>query len=151
MQNRIGLIVISALLSSTAAVAQQAPSTITPPIAPAEKVMPQSKSSSGSEAVTVKPDDRMASRLIGATIRTPTNESIGDINDLVIDSSGEIKAVIAGIGGFLGLGEHKVLLRFDQVQFNRDSNGKLFVVSQMTKEQLRALPAWSDADVVKAK
>ena len=94
----------------------------------------------------------MASKIIGSTIKNGANETIGDINDLMFDSNGNIKAVVAGIGGFLGLGEHRALLRFDQIQLNRDSNGRLFVLSQMTREQLKALPEWREPnEVVRSK
>ena len=37
-----------------------------------------------------------------------SNESLGSINDLLTDKSGNIKAVVIGVGGFLGVGEHLV-------------------------------------------
>ena len=33
------------------------------------------------------------------------------------DKSGSIKAVVIGVGGFLGVGEHLVAIPFDQVKF----------------------------------
>lgn len=46
-----------------------------------------------------------ASRLIGATVTTTLNETIGTIKDVVLDADGKLVAVTVGIGGFLGLGE----------------------------------------------
>lgn len=94
--------------------------------------------------VQMNADDRLASRIIGATIRNAANESIGDINDLVVDNSGRVKAVIAGVGGFLGIGEQRVMLGFDQMQFSRDASGRVVVTSSMTRDQLKALPEWRD-------
>lgn len=94
--------------------------------------------------LTMSPDDRLASRMIGATIRNANNESIGDINDLVLDQNGRVKAVIAGVGGFLGIGEQRVMLGYDQMQFSKDANGRLVVQSQFTREQLKGLPAWNE-------
>ena len=34
-----------------------------------------------------------------------------------MDKSGNIKAVVIGVGGFLGVGEHLVALPFDKVKF----------------------------------
>ena len=45
------------------------------------------------------------------------NESVGSINDLLTDKSGNIKAVVLGVGGFLGVGEHLVAVPFDKVKF----------------------------------
>ena len=46
-----------------------------------------------------------------------SNESLGSINDLLMDKSGNIKAVVIGVGGFLGVGEHLVALPLDKVKF----------------------------------
>lgn len=94
--------------------------------------------------LSMNPDDRLASRMIGTSIRNANNESIGDINDLVIDQKGQVKGVVAGIGGFLGIGEQRVMLGFEQLQFSKDANGRLVVQSQMTRDQLQNLPAWRD-------
>ena len=45
-----------------------------------------------------------------------SNESLGSINDLLMDKSGNIKAVVIGVGGFLGVGEHLVALPLRQGQ-----------------------------------
>jgi PRC-barrel domain len=46
-----------------------------------------------------------------------SNESLGSINDLLMDKSGDIKAVVIGVGGFLGVGEHLVAVPLDKVKF----------------------------------
>jgi hypothetical protein len=45
------------------------------------------------------------------------NESVGSINDLLMDKGGTIKAVVIGVGGFLGVGEHLVAVPLDKVKF----------------------------------
>jgi len=94
--------------------------------------------------LTMASADSLASKLIGATIKTPTNETIGDVSDLVVDESGEIKAVIAGVGGLLGIGEQNVMLNFHQLHFNRDGNDRLVAVSPMSRDHVKALPAWHE-------
>jgi hypothetical protein len=34
-----------------------------------------------------------------------------------VDQSGKIQAVVIGVGGFLGMGEHDVAVPFDQIKF----------------------------------
>src|SRR5947209_20370171 len=58
-----------------------------------------------------------ASKVVGLSVYNNNNESIGSINDLLTDKSGSIKAVVIGVGGFLGVGEHLVAMPFDQVKF----------------------------------
>src|ERR1700712_3805950 len=50
--------------------------------------------------------DWRASKLAGLSVYNDKNESVGSINDLLTDKSGNIKAVVIGVGGFLGVGEH---------------------------------------------
>jgi sporulation protein YlmC with PRC-barrel domain len=58
-----------------------------------------------------------ASKLVGLSVYNDKNESLGSINDLLTDKSGNIKAVVIGVGGFLGVGEHLVAVPFDKVKF----------------------------------
>jgi len=58
-----------------------------------------------------------ASKLVGLNVYNDSNESLGSINDLLADKSGNIKGVVIGVGGFLGVGEHLVAVAFDKVKF----------------------------------
>jgi hypothetical protein len=59
----------------------------------------------------------MASKLIGTTVVGANNESIGDVNDVIIDRDGRALAVVIGVGGFLGIGEKDVAVSFDSLEF----------------------------------
>jgi sporulation protein YlmC with PRC-barrel domain len=61
--------------------------------------------------------DWRASKMAGLSVYNDNNESVGSINDLLTDKSGTIKAVVIGVGGFLGVGEHLVAVPFDKVKF----------------------------------
>ena len=58
-----------------------------------------------------------SSKLVGLNVYNDSNESLGSINDLLADKSGNIKGVVIGVGGFLGVGEHLVAVTFDKVKF----------------------------------
>src|SRR3954452_6254298 len=58
-----------------------------------------------------------ASKVVGLSVYNDKNESVGSINDLLTDKSGSIKAVVIGVGGFLGVGEHLVAVPFDKIKF----------------------------------
>src|SRR5881628_3095490 len=58
-----------------------------------------------------------SSKLVGLNVYNDSNESLGSINDLLTDKSGNIKAVVIGVGGFLGVGEHLVAIPWDKVKF----------------------------------
>jgi sporulation protein YlmC with PRC-barrel domain len=61
--------------------------------------------------------DWRASKVVGLSVYNDNNESLGSINDLLTDKSGNIKAVVIGVGGFLGVGEHLVAVPFDKIKF----------------------------------
>jgi sporulation protein YlmC with PRC-barrel domain len=62
-------------------------------------------------------DNWRASKVVGVSVYNDNNESLGSINDLLMDKSGNIKAVVIGVGGFLGVGEHLVAIPFDKIKF----------------------------------
>ncbi len=69
-------------------------------------------------------------------------DDIGEINDIIVAQDGSVRAVILGVGGFLGLGERDVAVSMDDITVVRqdgDMNDRFLVVST-SKEALEALP-----------
>ena len=64
--------------------------------------------------------DWRASKVVGLSVYNDSNEKLGSINDLLMDKSGNIKAVVLGVGGFLGMGEHLVAVPLDKVKFSSE-------------------------------
>ena len=61
-----------------------------------------------------------ASKLVGLSVYNEKNESVGSINDMLTDKDGKIVAVVIGVGGFLGVGEHLVAIPFEKVKFSTE-------------------------------
>jgi sporulation protein YlmC with PRC-barrel domain len=61
--------------------------------------------------------DWRASKVVGLNVYNDNNESLGSINDLLTDKSGNIKAAVISVGGFLGVGTHLVAVPFDKIKF----------------------------------
>jgi sporulation protein YlmC with PRC-barrel domain len=101
--------VLAGLLASTvlcaAATAQQAPAK-----------RDTAPSPQASTTVTTAAGWR-ASKLIGLNVYNDQNEKIGDINEILVDQSGKVTGFVLGAGGFLGIGEHDVLVKPDQLKF----------------------------------
>lgn len=155
-----------ALLAAAPVQAQQPPPQQQPPAATPTTPAPDASRPAPSPGATApapttevgkKPDtqktampgsagDWRASKLIGQTIRNAANESIGDVNDLMIDSSGKVTAVIVGVGGFLGIGEKNVSLPFEKLSFSRDANNALTVTASVTKDSLQSAPEFAFPD-----
>jgi hypothetical protein len=84
-------------------------------------------------------DEMRASKLIGTKVVNIANETIGDINEIVL---GKVAAVIIGVGGFLGMGEREVAMNFESLRMSRDSNNNLVLTANTTKDALKAAPEW---------
>jgi hypothetical protein len=83
-----------------------------------------------------------ASKLIGSKVTNPANESVGEINDVVLGRDGKVAAVIIGVGGFLGMGERDVAISYSGLKFAKDSSNRDVITVNATKDQLKAAPAW---------
>ncbi|CAN5336832.1 PRC-barrel domain-containing protein [soil metagenome] len=58
-----------------------------------------------------------ASKLVGLAVYNDSSEKLGDINEVLIDNSGKINAIVVGVGGFLGVGEHNIAVSFDKLKW----------------------------------
>ena len=58
-----------------------------------------------------------ASKMVGLKIYNDANESVGSINDLLMDKNGDVKIAVIGVGGFLGMGEHLVAVPYEKLKF----------------------------------
>jgi sporulation protein YlmC with PRC-barrel domain len=74
-------------------------------------------SKSDATATTASKDGWRASKLSGVDVYNEQNEKIGDISDVILDRAGKASAVIIGVGGFLGMGEHLVSIPYDKVKW----------------------------------
>jgi sporulation protein YlmC with PRC-barrel domain len=85
-----------------------------------------------------------ASDVLNARLTNAAGETVGDVNDLLLDNSGKVTHVVVGVGGFLGIGERNVALKFEQVQISRDSSNRISASANVTKDSLNAAPEWKD-------
>jgi sporulation protein YlmC with PRC-barrel domain len=64
--------------------------------------------------------DWRASKVVGLNVYNAQNENVGSINDLLTDKSGNIKAAVISVGGFLGMGARLVAVPFDKMKFSTE-------------------------------
>lgn len=93
-----------------------------------------------------KPNQYLAADLLlKAGVRGADGKIFGDVEDLILNEYNQVEGVIIGVGGFLGLGEKRIGVRYSALQF-KDEDGKTIVsLPEATKEIIKALPAYKRA------
>jgi sporulation protein YlmC with PRC-barrel domain len=91
------------------------------------------------------PEEWRASKLIGSSVYGSDNKSIGEINDVIVAGDGNIKAVVVGVGGFLGVGEKSVAIPFDSLNVTRkaDSSSIDKITVSFGKDELKNAPKFA--------
>ena len=92
--------------------------------------------------VTVSPAELMSSKLIGTNVYNNQNESLGEVEDLVIKQGQTISGVVVSVGGFLGIGESYVVLDPATVVLN-EKDGKWRAFVDTSKDTLKNAPKFS--------
>lgn len=90
-------------------------------------------------------DTFLASKLIGSTVYAPDDTAIGDVNDVILSRDTKIDGVVLGVGGFLGIGEKDVAVKFDRIQMTETENGVKLVLNA-TKDELAAAPDFKSVE-----
>jgi PRC-barrel domain len=113
------------------------------PMTPSEAPPTDSASlASGSPQFLSKQErsDWLASNLTGVPVVNAANENIGSVTDLISDESGKVIGVLIGAGGFLGIGQKDVAIRFEDLKLARDEKDNVTAMVNITQETLAAAP-----------
>ena len=81
----------------------------------------------------------------GAYVYGANDETVGEIDTLLMSDDGQVEQAVINVGGFLGLGEKPVAVSFDQIQVLRNADGdeyRFYIDS--TEEKLEALPEYQN-------
>jgi sporulation protein YlmC with PRC-barrel domain len=86
-------------------------------------------------------DEWLASKLKGTAVLDSDNQKVGDIVDILLDKGGQVRALIVGVGGVLGVGAKEVAIELSEFREAPASDGnKAQLKLPMTKEQLTQAP-----------
>ncbi|PWK61473.1 PRC-barrel domain-containing protein [Roseicyclus mahoneyensis] len=71
-------------------------------------------------------------------------DNIGQINEIVLSNDGQVRALVIGVGGFLGMGEHDVAVTMDQISFatDPDDRSEMYIVVNADAERMRDYPSY---------
>ena len=90
-------------------------------------------------------DALTAENLTDATVVGPDGEDIAEVEDLLLTQDGKIDAMLVDFGGFLGIGQKRVAVGMENLEFAANENGDLVVYTDFTREQLEAAPEYDEA------
>ena len=108
---------------------------------PAQGAQPQ-RGASGQQgtAQTQASRDVRASQFIGMEVKDAQGETLGQVNDLIIDPTGQtVHYAVLGFGGFLGLGERLFAYPVQAFRFGLEADT---LVLNVPRERLRDAPGF---------
>lgn len=107
----------------------------TVPAAPKDRAPPPS-------VTVIGPGD--AHSVLGRHVRSPADEDMGHIVDVIVDRSGSVRAAVIDFGGFLGVGSRKIVVDWSALGFGRVANKKDSITLELTKDQVKAAPEYKE-------
>ena len=82
--------------------------------------------------------------VLGREVRSPADEDMGRIVDVIVDRLGTVRAAVIDFGGFLGVGSRKIVVDWNALHFGRIANKSDSITLELTKEQVMAAPEYKD-------
>jgi PRC-barrel domain len=111
--------------------------------APKETPVPQAKEPAPPPSVTII-GAQDAHGVLGRDVRSPTDQDMGHIVDVIVDRAGMVRAAVIDFGGFLGVGSRKIVVDWDALHFGRIANKGDSITLELTKEQVTAAPEYQE-------
>ena len=87
---------------------------------------------------------REAHGVLGRDVRSPTDEDMGHIVDVIVDRTGTVRAAVIDFGGFLGVGSRKIVVDWSALHFGRVADKKDSITLELTKAQVAAAPEYKE-------
>jgi hypothetical protein len=136
-------IVLAGLAGATSWAADDAPPAgrdpaqpdMAPAVGPKEAVPPPSVTIIGA---------RDAHGMLGRDVRSPTDEDMGRIVDVIVDRAGSVRAAVIDFGGFLGVGSRKIVVDWNALHFGGVASKSDSITLELTKDQVTAAPEYKE-------
>lgn len=76
------------------------------------------------------------SKVVGSSVQNDANETVGEIDDLIVTPNQKVPYAVLSVGGFLGIGTKYVVVPYDALEVKENR----FVLRGATKDSLKNLP-----------
>jgi len=128
------VVVLAAFAAARSATADEPPSGNSPPAAQ-EPAPPPSMTIIGAKD---------AHGVLGRDVRSPANEDMGHIVDVIVDRTGTVRAAVIDFGGFLGVGSRKIVVDWNALHFGQIASNSDAITLELTKAQVAAAPEYKE-------
>ncbi len=85
---------------------------------------------------------RRASKVIGSAVYNENNESIGEVDDILIPPGGSAPIAVISVGGFLGIGAKLVAVPYERLRTAGERN-RWTLTGAASRDDLNRLPTFS--------
>jgi hypothetical protein len=143
MRGRRLFIFSGCLVLLTAVVGARAESEPQQTAVPAAPAPPATKEPEPPASVTVMAP-KEAHGVLGRDVKSPTDENMGRIVDILVDHTGTVRAAVIDFGGFLGVGSRKIVVDWSALHFGRVNNKGDSITLELTKAQVAAAPEYKE-------
>lgn len=82
----------------------------------------------------------LVSSVLGANVKNNKDETVGDINDIVLNGDGAVTAYIIGVGGFLGIAEKNVAVSKGDITVSWDGDDNAVLTTAVSKDAFEKAP-----------
>jgi sporulation protein YlmC with PRC-barrel domain len=107
-----------------------------------ETARPSPSAPKGTETMTAAPGESVSvTEYYKQNVFDTSDNSIGEVSDVLLDKDARVTAVIVSVGGFLGLGAKYVSVAFDALRVT-EKEGKRYLVMDTTKDALMTAPGY---------
>jgi hypothetical protein len=103
-----------------------------PPPAPADAVVD----------AQVGSEDTSLGSLLGKDVKSPKDEDLGRVVDVLADARGRVRVAIIDFGGFLGVGTRRIAVDWPLLHFDPDSRDKPLILS-VDRQKLQSAPEYN--------
>jgi hypothetical protein len=119
------------------------------PAAEDEAAVAETEPSPDAPLVTEQqPNELRGDWVIGTSVTSPDGETIGSIQDLIIDEEeGRVTAAVLSVGGFLGIGAKNIAVAWDELQMSFDARE---ITLDLTREEAEEAPEYVFRDRAEA-
>jgi hypothetical protein len=87
---------------------------------------------------------RDAHGVLGRDVRSPSDQDMGRIVDVIVDREGSVRAAVIDFGGFLGVGSRKIVVDWNALHFASIASKSDSITLELTQEQVKAAPEYKE-------